>query len=335
MKQKIKNLAKKIIPNLEELRKSGGSVWVFRYSNIKWMFEPSLRKQLPFFYKIYSFYCKINLYFLGETSIQGTKSLFFILARLLKLFQKYEYLHLQLPNYEIYLNPYDSRFLTVVNELMSEQADTKVLLNFLSPGDTFIDIGANHGSFSVIASRFVGSTGYVLSVEPQPHLARLIEKSLKANAMCNFKVCQIALGDSEGEVELLIPKNASGSSGIFSAYSGIYKHYTIKVPVKCFDEVVDWKSFQGRVLIKLDVEGSEYLFLKGAKQAITSLKPNLIIEINFRSFEVAGVTRKDLIDLLIELDYQEYAELENPRITFPLEKLDIRRQRNILVCSQS
>ena len=40
----------------------------------------------------------------------------------------------------------------------------------LGPGDTVVDVGANEGYFSVVASRRVGSTGRVIAIEPQARL---------------------------------------------------------------------------------------------------------------------------------------------------------------------
>ena len=42
------------------------------------------------------------------------------------------------------------------------------LLNYLSPGMVFVDIGANIGVFTVLAARQVGPTGQVIAIEPSP-----------------------------------------------------------------------------------------------------------------------------------------------------------------------
>jgi len=55
----------------------------------------------------------------------------------------------------------------------------------LNPGDTFFDVGANVGFFSVQASRIVGDRGEVHSFEPLPKLAVLLRRSIARNGLRN------------------------------------------------------------------------------------------------------------------------------------------------------
>jgi precorrin-6B methylase 2 len=66
----------------------------------------------------------------------------------------------------IFVDLLDPRFLQVIHEVRSPDTDLQVLSRLLSEGDTFIDVGANHGSFSVVASSVIGAEGHVIAVEP-------------------------------------------------------------------------------------------------------------------------------------------------------------------------
>src|SRR3954468_546190 len=55
------------------------------------------------------------------------------------------------------------------------------LKSLLQRGDTFIDVGANEGYFSVVAARLVGPTGRVIAIEPQSRLARVLERNFAIN----------------------------------------------------------------------------------------------------------------------------------------------------------
>ena len=177
-----------------------------------------------------------------------------------------------------------------MNELASQDTDTRILPQLLFEGDTFLDVGANHGSFAIVASKLVGVNGFVLAVEPQPRLAKALEKSLTANALCKFQIHNLAVGDTDGEIELLVPLGTSGSAGVFPEHSATHQYNAIKVPLRRFDQLVDWRKFTGKVLLKLDIEGSECAFLSGARQMITSLKPTLIFEVHPTSLKAAGET---------------------------------------------
>jgi FkbM family methyltransferase len=178
----------------------------------------------------------------------------------------------------------------------------------------------------------VGANGFVLAVEPQPRLAKALEKSLTANALCKFQVYNLAVGDTDGEIELLVPVGTSGSAGVFPEHSATHEFNALKVPIKRFDELVDWQKFTGKVLLKLDIEGSECAFLSGARQMITCLKPTLIIEIHPTSLKAAGETGDRLKKLLQELGYNRYIEIDDREDrTFALEDLNTNIQRNVVM----
>ena len=50
------------------------------------------------------------------------------------------------------------------------------LEKLLKEGDTFIDLGANEGYFSIIGGKIVGGIGRIISIEPQTRLQHIINK---------------------------------------------------------------------------------------------------------------------------------------------------------------
>jgi FkbM family methyltransferase len=311
-------------PNLDQ-----PDAWLYDRSVLGWILNPNLNKQLPFLYKIFSLYCKAYFQLTGKNYLRGGRKLFRFLSSIFYKLAPDQFLELQLADYKVFLDPIDMRLFQVVNELSGQDTDTRVLAKLLSEGDTFLDVGANHGSFAIVASKLVGANGFVLAVEPQPRLAKALERSLKANALCQFQIHNLAVGNTDGEIELLVPLGTSGSAGIFPEHSATHQYKTFKVPLRRFDDLVDWQQFQGRVLLKLDVEGSECAFLSGASKMITTLKPTLIIEVHPTSLKAAGATGDKLKELLQSLDYTRYAELDDCDRTFPLEELNTGIQRNV------
>src|SRR4051794_34975198 len=62
-----------------------------------------------------------------------------------------------------------------------EAAETRFLSALLSEGDTFVDVGANVGYFSVLAARRIGAGGTVVAVEPEPRNLELLRANLHRN----------------------------------------------------------------------------------------------------------------------------------------------------------
>ncbi len=305
--------------------------WLYDRSVLGWVLNPTLSSQLPFLYRIFSLYCKLYFGLTGKSYLKGGRQLFRFLSNIFTRLSPEKYLELNLSGYQVFLNPTDMRLFQVVNELASGDTDTRVLSQLLAEGDTFLDIGANHGSFAIVASKMVGANGFVLAVEPQPRLAKALEKSLTANALCKFQIHNLAVGDTDGEIELLVPIGTSGSAGVFPEHSATHQFNAIKVPIRRFDDLVDWQKFTGKVLLKLDVEGSECSFLAGASKMITALKPTLIIEIHPTSLKAAGATGDKLKQLLQELGYTSYVEMNDCDRIFALQDLNTDIQRNVVM----
>lgn len=305
--------------------------WIYNLPVLQWIFEPSLGNQLPLSYQIFRNYAYWYFKLTGQTYLKGGRALFQFLANYLERNSGDREFKFNLPNCEIFVDRFDARFFQVINELTSPESDLQILSQFLSAGDTFIDIGSNHGSFAIAASKLVGKNGRVIAVEAQPHLAKILEKSLLINAVGDFTVYPVAVGNVEGEVEFLIPIGTSGSAGIFAAHSATAQFNAITVPIKRFDDLVMWQSFTGRTLLKLDIEGSETAFLLGAAKMIAELKPTLIIEIHPGTLKASNTSGESLKLLLQNLGYQEYAEIENLKHKFPLASLNTEVQRNVVI----
>ncbi|MCG8469269.1 MAG: FkbM family methyltransferase, partial [Gemmatimonadetes bacterium] len=178
----------------------------------------------------------------------------------------------------VFLDLRDARFLSVVRELHDPDAEARRYARRLASGDTMVDVGANHGTFAMCAAAAVGASGLVVAVEPQPRLADLVERSLAANGDAPHLVCPFACGDERGEVELFTPRETSGSAGIYPTHSATEGADRALVPLRRFDDDVDWRSFPGTVHVKLDVEGSELAFLRGASDMIRAKRPAILLE---------------------------------------------------------
>jgi FkbM family methyltransferase len=230
----------------------------------------------------------------------------------------------------VYADFNDERILDVIHEIRGENPEYRVMSQLLKPGDTFIDIGANFGTFSLLASRLVGDNGKVIAIEPQPRLADLISKSLKASEVMNCEIIRAACGSEPGTAELLIPLDDSGRAGMFAGFSGRWRHERVSAGVIMLDDLVDSVSSSSAVMLKIDVEGSEFNVVEGGRRLIESTRPSLLIEMNPWTAGAAGRSPSELLGLLQSLGYQRFVTMESFPHELDLGEIDLERQSNVL-----
>lgn len=310
----------------------GSGAWLYNQSTLSWLYQPDLKAQLPFLYRLFATYCWLQ-YRMGRGRVAGAGYVFRLVVWFTQLFNRDDSIQLHLGTYSVFLDLFDPRMLHVPTELLNAKTEVALLNTFLTKGDTFVDVGANHGSFSIIAAKLVGESGLVVAIEPQARLAHLLEKSLAYNSRGQYQVQAIACGEQNGQVEFYIPKGSSGEAGVFPTFSATAMHQKSIVPLKRFDDAFDWKLFPGQLFVKLDVEGSELAFLHGARMMISLRKPHIMMEINPFSMKASGVTGEIIGHYLMELGYKQFVEIETPTVKMPLEELALpyKRNRNVVV----
>ena len=183
-----------------------------------------------------------------------------------------------------------------------EPPTAHVISTLLSPGDTFIDVGANSGFFTLLASRRVGPTGRVLSFEPLPSMRGRITENLSLNGMENVTLHGVALSNTVGEVTFY--EGPQGHKGISSMRPIDEVSAILQVPTMPLDDLTD--QIPSIKLIKIDVEGAEQLAIEGMQKLLAQHHPYLIIEITDQYLKPFGHSAQGLSDSLCSLGYQMY-----------------------------
>lgn len=184
-----------------------------------------------------------------------------------------------------------TEFKRAVTLFQKEEGTIKWLRDELRPGDTFCDIGANVGLYSVVAGGLVGEAGQVLSFEPHPANALSLMQNIQINGLTErTKVISAALGDSNGFFDFNIREAVAGSSmsQLGRTVDGNDKAF---VPVlrECkasftLDHLVAEGIVRAPDVIKIDVDGNELLILLGMAQVLGSDTPprSVQVEVNHR-----------------------------------------------------
>jgi FkbM family methyltransferase len=236
----------------------------------------------------------------------------------------------QVDGLTVHVDLLDNRWLWVLGELQGMSAEAQLLERTLGPGGSFLDIGANHGSYTLLAGRRVGPAGRVVAFEPQPVLARLLRQSLASNGMRHGTVHELALGEQAGSATFFIPAAGSGSGGLYAAFSARGQHERLEVRVARLDELLPEPLPRENSLVKMDCEGGELGALRGGRRALSALPP-LLLELNAQAASAAGSSLAELRDELRAVGYRHFAELSAPSRLDPLETMPLLPLRNVVV----
>jgi FkbM family methyltransferase len=150
-----------------------------------------------------------------------------------------------------------------------EQGHDTLLSLLLKPGSTYVDVGANVGYYVKTVSQKMGRTGNIYAFEPLPSAWNLLETNAKEASQCTlFKQ---AVADQPGELPFFVHKSGDMSSLLESRGST-----KIIVPVTTLDDALSHLTRMD--VLKIDVEGAEYLVLQGATQCIKQHRPVICFE---------------------------------------------------------
>jgi FkbM family methyltransferase len=177
--------------------------------------------------------------------------------------------------------------------------DTDFLYQYLRSGDTVVDLGANIGLISLVASRIVGSIGFVYSFEPHPRTYRFLLGNIDHNQAANVRSFNYALGNKDGDCTFTDQRCDDGNHIIFGKEG-------ISVPVRKLDTLLPGI---GRVhLLKIDVEGFEKFAFEGAKRVL-SLTRCVYFESSSFLFGRYGYTTADVLAFLENEGFTVYRKL--------------------------
>jgi FkbM family methyltransferase len=157
---------------------------------------------------------------------------------------------------------------------LHEFSDMGFLLHYLNAEDLFLDLGANVGSYTVLAAGV--SKARVVSVEPITKTFKLLQDNIRLNTIESLvEIKNVGLGDRAGELNFSSDLDAENHVLVST---DTHQVAGVLVPVMRLDDLV---SNQAPVMIKIDVEGYETAVLIGGERTFTM--PSLqavLIELN-------------------------------------------------------
>lgn len=196
-----------------------------------------------------------------------------------------------------------------------EEGLTTMVLEYLKPGMTFLDVGAHLGYFTLLGAWLVGNSGQVHSFEPTPSTFEVLRSN--AGQTANVHLNRVAIASRSGMVNL----NDYGP-----AFSGYNSMYQARMPEAALNRVKSTK-FQAEAIsideyvaresltpnfIKIDAESAEFDILTGMEQTREEFRPIISIEVG--DMDIEGVLpSRELVLYLVNKRYHAY-EFRDSRI---------------------
>jgi FkbM family methyltransferase len=142
---------------------------------------------------------------------------------------------------------------------------TLALARTVQPGWHCLDVGANHGYYTLVMADASGPEGRVVPVEPTPRLVDLLRQTLDVNGFPHVDVVAKAASDSDGEtLQLVIPARRSMNASLRAEVGDTDE--AVSVESVTIDSITrDWPRVD---LIKIDVEGAEESVWQGMQRTL-------------------------------------------------------------------
>jgi FkbM family methyltransferase len=197
----------------------------------------------------------------------------------------------------------------------------KLLPQYLHQGDTFLDVGANFGFWSLYAARLVGPSGHVTACEPSPEVYRfLAESSRRCGVMTPL---HMGLG-SRDAVAPFVAQGTSEWSSFCRQVTLNSQHWKPRVSVvevlvtmRRVDSIVEELKLRPTVM-KIDVEGFELEVLKGAADTLDHHGCALFIEVHPYQLKLSGGSEDSLREVLAAHGYRWTVIHRNPNTLYTL-----------------
>lgn len=163
-----------------------------------------------------------------------------------------------------------------------------------------IDAGANLGTYTNACLQFVGKKGKIIAIEPDPQNFNILSEKFKNSS--NVLVVEAALAENNEEAIFYTNPDYCTVSSLFYGhvqnFSKNSKTYNVKKIT--LDRLIEEKKEHSIDLLKIDIEGAEFLALLGGIESLKNGKvKRIIVEVHEDVISI-----KDIKNLLKKYSYK-------------------------------
>jgi FkbM family methyltransferase len=210
---------------------------------------------------------------------------------------------------------------------LHEFADMTFLLHALREDELFLDVGANVGSYSVLASAVIGARTYAFEPVPQTH-SKLVD-NLRLNHI-EDRVIHPNIGIGEKAGSLVFTTDADTMNHVLANDES--SRNTVNVQMATLDSMLDEESPS---MLKIDVEGFESAVLRGAEKTLSkdSLL-SVIMELN-GSGDRYGCDENSILEMMLDHGFKTYSYDPLQRSLVDLEGKNLAEGNTLFVRHKS
>ncbi|NIY66400.1 FkbM family methyltransferase [Streptomyces malaysiensis] len=184
---------------------------------------------------------------------------------------------------------------------------TRWLQRRLKPGDVFVDVGANIGYYSVLASRLVGGSGKVVAVEASPTFLRLLQRHARRNGCANIRTVNAAVSDREELLTFILASSRNMGANSVVPYDGPAES-TFEIAARPLPDLLTEDEITRARVIKVDVEGAEGGVVRGLVPLLDRVRPDaeLTVEVTPQRMAELGDSVEELLAALTGHGFHVY-----------------------------
>ena len=232
-----------------------------------------------------------------------------------------------------------SRQVDMLGTYSTESFEKKVLEKYLKKDQTFLDIGANIGFYSLLAGNIVGRKGRIFSFEASSENIDLLKMSIRENSFNTITVIHSAVSNVVGKGFLYVSSYYNSEHSLFDYHYSSGKNNGKKISVK-LDTVDNFLQSNYDDLnvnvIKMDIEGSENNALDGMTNTIhDNERLVMITEFWPLGLKNSGTEPREFLEKLYSFGFEihhidEYYDRSYPVTIREMLEIVQKRQENPL-----
>ena len=143
----------------------------------------------------------------------------------------------------------------------------------LAPGDVFVDVGANIGHFSLLASRLVQPGGAVVAIEPSPSILAMLGDNLARNPRSSAIIRTVDTAAADAARSLPIWRADAANIGATTTVFSPGLEWEAQVEARPLTEILTADEQRRTRIIKIDVEGFEAPVVRGLLGMLPEIAP--------------------------------------------------------------
>ncbi|GAO06970.1 methyltransferase [Streptomyces lydicamycinicus] len=177
----------------------------------------------------------------------------------------------------------------------------------LRPGDTYVDVGANVGYFSLLAAQLVGEQGRVVAIEASPTFHARILQHAELNDCHHIRAVNTAVADERKTVTLILASSHNMGAASIVPYGGPAEDIR-EIEARPLPELLDPDEVASARVIKIDVEGAEGGVIRGLAPLLDTLRPDaeITVEVTPERMAALGESPDDLLKTMREHGFHAY-----------------------------